>query len=350
MTTANPHETQGDRVPTVAVLVPCYNEEVTIAAVVRDFRRVLPDATVYVYDNNSADATVAEARAAGAVVRTETMQGKGNVVRRMLADVDADVFIMVDGDGTYDPAIAPTLVELVAQGGNDLVNASRVPVHQNAYRRGHELGNRFLTGSVRRLFSREVSDMLSGYKAVSRRFAKSFPVFSSGFEIETEITIHALDLRIPMYEVPGDYYERPDGSESKLNTYSDGLRISRLIVNLVRQSRPLFFYSTIGALLTLACLVLGVPLVVTFVHTHTVPRFPTAFLIVGLMVLAALCYTMGLIVDAVTRGRRETIMLQYLAVPGPLHGFAIPVEPGSAGVGIAVRDERAVPITRVGTN
>jgi glycosyltransferase involved in cell wall biosynthesis len=309
---------QRSRYDGVAVLVPCFNEELTVADVVRDFRAALPGAVVYVYDNNSTDGTAARARDAGAVVRSAALKGKGNVVRRMFADAEADIVIMVDGDATYDASVAPLMVDLIGIGGNDLVNASRVPVHGAAYPRGHELGNRLLSGIVKSLFSRQVEDMLSGYKAMSRRFVKSFPVFSSGFEIETEITVHALELRIDVAEVSTEYCERPAGSESKLSTYRDGFRISRLIASLVRQSRPLLFYSAIGTVLCVACLALGLPLVTTFLHTHKVPRLPTAVLVVGLMVLAALSFTMALVVDAVTRSRREGKMLRYLAIAGPL--------------------------------
>ena len=301
-----------------AVLIPCLNEEPTIGDVVRDFRAALPGATVYVYDNNSTDGTVAVAVDAGAVVRHVALAGKGHVVRRMFADVEADVYLLVDGDGTYDAGVAGELVDLVMIGGEDFVTASRVPVDAGAYRRGHVTGNRVLNTLVRLLFRRHVPDMLSGYKAMSRRFVKSLPAMSQRFEIETEIAVHALDLGAPIAEVPAAYRERPSGSSSKLSTYRDGTVILRAIVRLLRQSRPLLFFFAVAVLLAGAAIALGVPIVVTFVHIHKVPRYPTAILATGLVLLAALSLTAGLVLDTVARARREARILRYLEIPGPL--------------------------------
>jgi glycosyltransferase involved in cell wall biosynthesis len=301
----------------VVVIVPCYNEEKTVGDVVSAFRLSLPDATVYVYDNNSSDQSVHAAKAAGAVVRCVSRQGKGNVVRRAFADNDADVYVLVDGDGTYDATTAPRMVALVNEGGFDLVNASRAAA--NGYTRpGHELGNRMLTRMVAWLFRHPNEDMLSGYKAFSRRFVKSFPVFSSGFEIETELTVHALDLTMPVESLASPYGERPEGSESKLHTMGDGMRILRTIAGLVRQERPLAFFGTIAALMAIAALILGIPVVDTFFHTHKVPKFPSAILATGLMLIAFVSLVTGLILDTVTRGRKEAKMLRYLAIPGPV--------------------------------
>jgi hypothetical protein len=317
----------GDRL-TTAVLVPCFNEAVTVEAVVRGFRQALPTATVYVYDNNSEDGTGLIASAAGAVVRHEGLQGKGYVVRRMFADIEADVYVFVDGDDTYDPTVAAKMVRLVTEEGYDLVNAARISEDDRSFRRGHAFGNKMLAGIVTRIFSRPAGDMLSGYKVMSRRFVKSFPVFSTGFEIETELTVHALDLELPMAETSAPYRERPVGSESKLSTLGDGVRIGKTILRLLRLERPLAFFSTVAGVLAALAVGLAVPLVLTFVHTHKVPRFPTAFLATGLMIVAFLSLTSGFILDTVTRGRREAKLLRYLAIPGPL---ALEAGPGSVG-------------------
>ena len=301
----------------VAVLIPCYNEAVAIAQVVRDFRAALPDAAVYVYDNNSSDETRTIARAAGAVVRLETLQGKGHVVRRMFADIEADVYVLVDGDGTYDSAAAPALIRRLREGGLDMVNAARVTDRTAAYRRGHVLGNRVLTGLVTTIFGKRLSDMLSGYRVFSRRFVKSFPALSSGFETETELTVHALELRMPIAELPTRYIERQEGSVSKLRTYRDGIRILRTIVVLMKQERPLAFFSCIALLALLAGFALGVPVVVEFFRTRHVPRLPSAVLALGLVLVACLSFVCGLILDSVTRGRLEFKRLIYLAHPAP---------------------------------
>jgi len=299
----------------IAVLVPCYNEEIAIAKVVRDFRAIVPDAVVYVYDNNSSDNTMAVARQAGAVVRQETHQGKGNVVRRMFADVDADIYVLVDGDATYDAASAPAMIARLIDERLDMLVAKRVDQEEAAYRLGHRAGNRLLSAFVAHVFGRTVSDMLSGYRVFSRRFVKSFPVLSGGFEIETELTVHALELGLPAGEMPTPYYARPEGSISKLNTWGDGLRILRTIAKLYRSERPLPFFSGLGAALAIVSVGLAVPIVLTFLQEGLVPRLPTAILSTGLMLAALLAIACGLILDTVTRARREIKLLAYLAQP-----------------------------------
>jgi glycosyltransferase involved in cell wall biosynthesis len=303
--------------PRIAVLLPCYNEEAAIGRVVAGFSEALPGARIYVYDNNSRDRTVDQAQQAGAVVRTERMQGKGHVVRRMFADVDADVYVMADGDLTYDPKAAPAMVEQLVRERLDMVVGTRLHDAKDAYRGGHVLGNRLFTGLLARLFGRSFSDIFSGYRVFSRRFVKSFPVLSEGFEIETEMSVHALELRMPIGEVETVYGARPEGSESKLSTFRDGWRILKTIVTLYRVERPVLFYGMIGALLVVAALLLSVPLVTTYLDTGLVPRFPTAILVTGMIIVAVLCFFAGLILDTVTRGRREMRRLAYLAQPGP---------------------------------
>jgi glycosyltransferase involved in cell wall biosynthesis len=302
--------------PRIAVLVPCYNEEVAIPKVIADFRACLPGATIYVYDNNSRDRTMEVAREAGAVVRRETLQGKGNVVRRMFADIDADIYVLVDGDDTYDAASAPTLVAKLVDEQLDMVIGVRRDTAQEAYRRGHRLGNAVLTGIVRRIFGDRMSDMLSGYRVFSRRFVKSFPALSAGFETETEFTIHALDLAMPLGEVETPYKERPAGSTSKLRTYADGIRILRAILVLVKEERPLPFFSIVAAMLMLLSLILIAPVLMTYLETGLVPRLPTAVLATGMALLSCLSVVCGLILDSVARGRKEAKRLAYLAVPG----------------------------------
>jgi glycosyltransferase involved in cell wall biosynthesis len=299
------------------VLLPCYNEEAAIGATVEGFRKALPGATVYVYDNNSHDRTREIAAEAGAVVRTEKQQGKGHVVRRMFADVDADVYVMADGDLTYDPTAAPQMVDLLLAEQLDMVVGTRRHEEKDAYRGGHVLGNRLFTGLLAGLFGRSFSDIFSGYRVFSRRFVKSFPVLSSGFEIETEISVHALELRMPVGEVETIYAARPEGSQSKLSTFSDGARILRTIITLYRVERPALFYGVIGALLLLIAILLAIPLVVTYAHTHLVPRLPTAILVTGMTIVAVLCFFAGLILDTVTRGRREVRRLAYLSLAAP---------------------------------
>ena len=301
----------------VAVLLPCYNEEAAIGLTVQGFRRALPDATVYVYDNNSRDRTREVAAAAGAVVRSEPQQGKGRVVRRMFADIEADVYIMADGDLTYDPESAPEMVRMVLAEQLDMVVGTRRHEAVDAYRGGHVLGNKLFTQLLSGLFGRSFSDIFSGYRAFSRRFVKSFPVLSQGFEIETEMSVHALELRMPVDEIETRYAARPEGSHSKLSTYSDGWRILKTIITLYRIERPVLFFGGIGALLLVAAILLAIPLVVTYLQTGLVPRFPTAILVTGMTVTAVLCFFAGLILDTVTRGRREMRRLAYLAFPAP---------------------------------
>jgi len=302
--------------PRIAVLIPCYNEEVAIPKVIADFRAFLPDAAVYVYDNNSRDRTVAVAREAGAAVRRETLQGKGNVVRRMFADIEADIYVLVDGDDTYDAASAPGLVRKLVDEQLDMVIGVRVETADAAYRQGHRLGNAVLTGIVRWIFGDRMSDMLSGYRVFSRRFVKSFPALSSGFETETEFTIHALDLAMPLGEVKTPYKERPAGSTSKLRTYVDGIRILRAILVLVKEERPLPFFSLVALGLLVLSLLLIAPVLMTYLATGLVPRLPTAVLATGLALLSCLSVVCGLILDSVARGRKEAKRLAYLAVPG----------------------------------
>jgi glycosyltransferase involved in cell wall biosynthesis len=301
----------------LAVLVPCYNEEAAIAKVVRDFRAALPDAAIYVYDNNSKDQTVTRARAAGAVVRTETRQGKGNVVRRMFADIEADIYVLVDGDDTYDAGASPRMIAQMISDGADLLTARRIHTDAAAYRMGHVLGNRMLTGLTALLFNVHLSDMLSGYRVFSRRFVKSFPFTAEGFAIETELTVHAVRLMMPMTELDTRYKERPVGSVSKLNTFRDGFRILSTIGYLVREERPLVFFSTIALLFAVTATLIGAPVVSEYLNSGLVPRLPTAVLATGLMVIACLSLTCGLILDTVTRGRWEAKRMAYLAIPGP---------------------------------
>ena len=302
----------------VAVILPCYNEEAAIGQTVAAFRAALPGAAIYVYDNNSRDRTVEVAREAGAIVRSERMQGKGNVVRRMFADVDADIYVMADGDATYDAAAAPAMIDKVLTDGLDMVVGTRIHEVADAYRRGHVLGNRAMTGLLARLFGRSFTDIFSGYRVFSRRFVKSFPVLSAGFEIETEISVHALELKMPVGEVETRYLARPEGSASKLSTYRDGFRIARTILTLYRIEKPMLFFGWVAGLLGLLALILAVPLALTYAQTGLVPRFPTAILATGLVILSALSLFAGLILDTVVRGRREMRRLAYLAVPGPL--------------------------------
>jgi len=301
----------------IAVLVPCYNEEAAIATVVKDFRAALPSATIYVYDNNARDQTVTRARDAGAVVRTEQRQGKGNVVRRMFADIEADIYVLVDGDDTYDAGASPRMITRMIADGADLLTARRVHTQAAAYRPGHVLGNRLLTGLTALLFNVHLSDMLSGYRVFSRRFVKSFPFTAEGFAIETELTIHAVRLMMPMTEMDSRYKERPVGSVSKLNTWRDGFRILGTIGYLVREERPLLFFASVASLFAAVAVLIGAPVVSEYFHTGLVPRLPTAVLATGLMVIAFLSLTCGLILDTVTRGRWEAKRMSYLAIPGP---------------------------------
>ena len=304
--------------PRVAVLIPCFNEAVAIPRVVAAFRAALPGAVAYAYDNNSTDGTAEAARAAGALTGHEALQGKGYVVRRMFADIDADIYVLVDGDDTYDAAAAPAMVALLRANTLDMVTGTRVTEATGAYRRGHRTGNTLISGLVARLFGARVTDMLSGYRVFSRRFVKTFPALSGGFETETELTVHALQLAMPVGELPAAYRERPAGSASKLRTVRDGLRILRLILMLVKDERPLPFFSVAGLLLLLGGLAFGLPVVAEFLRTGLVPRLPTAILAAALVALSFLSLACGLILDSVGRGRREMKRLAYLAVPGPV--------------------------------
>ena len=301
----------------VAVLVPCYNEGRAIGTVVADFRAALPTATVYVYDNNSSDDTVAAAKAAGAVVRGERHQGKGHVVRRMFNDIEADVYVLVDGDATYDAASAPAMIGKLIEERLDMVVGARVEREEAAYRRGHRTGNLLLTGFVAHIFGRAFTDILSGYRVFSRRFVKSFPILSGGFEIETELTVHALELELPVGDMPTPYFSRPPGSTSKLSTWHDGFRILRTVLKLYRAERPLAFFGSFGLALGIIAIGLAIPIFITYVQEGVVPRLPTAVLSTGLMVLAFLSIACGLILDTVTRGRREAKLIAYLALRAP---------------------------------
>lgn len=315
--------------PRIAVLIPCYNEEIAISKVIRDFKAALPDARIYVYDNNSKDETKKNAQKAGAIVRKEHQQGKGNVVRRMFRDIEADFYIMVDGDDTYNAQMAPEMIKIAQEGPYDLVNCVRRENTKDAYRSGHRCGNTLLTGVVRKIFGDRVQDMLSGYKLFSRRFVKSFPVTGGGFDIETEITIHALELAMPVAHVEGAYGARPEGSISKLHTYKDGLMILWMIIILFKHERPLQFFSWIAVALVLISLLLGIPVVITFLQTGLVARLPTAVLAMGIMLVAFLSIMTGLILDTVTRGRKEAKMLAYLQYSA----YPSPLEPNSHNAG-----------------
>jgi len=308
---------QAEPLRRIAVVIPCYNEAIAIGAVIADFRAALPQAAIHVFDNNSRDATAAVASAAGAVLHRVPLQGKGHVVRRMFADVEADAYVMVDGDDTYDAASAPAMLQRLFAEQLDMVVGARAPIHAEVHRPGHVLGNRLLTGFLGWLFGRSCVDIMSGFRVFSRRFAKSFPVSSGGFEIETELTVHALELKLPIAEVATPFKERPEGSVSKLSTFRDGFRILGAMLSLFSAERPLYFYSANALFLALVSVVLAVPIFYTYFETGLVPRFPTAILATGLMLLAALSFFAGLILDTVTRGRRETRLLAYLAQKAP---------------------------------
>ncbi len=303
--------------PTVAVLLPCYNEEAAIGQVVRDFHEALPAARIFVYDNASSDKTSEVAREAGATVISEALRGKGNVVRRMFSDVEADIYVLADGDDTYDATAAPKLIERLCREQLDMVNAARRNTSEQAYRPGHRFGNLLFTKLVSSIFGERFGDILSGYRVFSRRFVKSFPALAKGFEIETELTVHALELRMPVAEVPTAYKERPEGSESKLNTFRDGFRILKTIVRLAKDERPLAFFSVAAALLSVSAIGLAIPLFFTYFETGLVPRLPTAVLVCALMLLASLSTACGLILDSVSLGRREMKRLHYLRLPAP---------------------------------
>lgn len=301
----------------VAVLLPCYNEEAAIAQTIAGFRQHLPQAAIYVFDNNSRDRTVEVARDAGAIVRSVRQQGKGNVVRRMFADVDADVYVMADGDMTYDASAAPAMVAKLWDEQLDMVVGTRQHDDADAYRGGHVLGNKLFTALLASLFGRSFTDIFSGYRAFSRRYAKSFPALSEGFETETEMSVHALELKMPVGEVETKYGVRPEGSESKLSTYRDGWRILKTIARLFRIERPQAFYGMVAGAIQLAAVLLAIPLFLTYAETGQVPRFPTAILVTGMTVIAVLTFFCGVIISAITVGRREMRRLTYLALPAP---------------------------------
>ena len=299
----------------LAVIIPCYNEEKAIAQVITDFRAVLPSAVIYVYDNNSADRTREVAAQCGAIVRTESLQGKGNVMRRMFADVEADIYVLVDGDGTYHAPSAPAMVQALLDGPLDVVNGRRVDTTIAAYRPGHRFGNAFFTKLIAIIFGKRFNDMLSGYRVFSRRFVKTFPALSSGFEIEPELIVHALELKMPMAELDTPYGDRAEGTVSKLRTFRDGWRVLMTILLLLKEERPLPLFGAICGVLVLLSLGLAVPLFITFAETGLVPRFPTAILATGVMLLAFLSLFTGLILDSVTLGRLEAKRMRYLAIP-----------------------------------
>lgn len=318
MTHPEPHDRERpSRDVRIAVLVPCYNEAESVDAVVADFRRVLPGATVYVYDNGSSDDTASIARSAGAVVRREPRRGKGQVVRRMFADVEADIYVLVDGDDTYDADSAPGMIELLRRESLDVVNGRRVAVEQEAYRFGHRAGNRWISSMVGASFGRSFEDLLSGYRVFSRRFVKSFPAMTKGFEIETETAVHALELSLPVAEVDTPYQARREGGESKLSTVRDGLRIAAAITWLLKEVRPLLTFGLFAVACALAGLGFGIPVIIEYLETGLVLRFPTAILATGLMILAMVSLVAGLIMDSVSRGRREAKRMRYLALPPP---------------------------------
>ena len=305
----------------IAVLIPCYNEEVAIGKVVSGFAHALPSAKIYVYDNNSKDGTVDVARAAGAIVVTERLQGKGHVVRRMFSDVEADIYVLVDGDDTYEAASASHMIDLLLAEGADMVTGTRVTEIVAAYRPGHRMGNVTLTGIVRFVFGSRITDMLSGYRVFSRRFVKTFPALSSGFETETELTIHALELRMPLAEMETPYRDRAEGSTSKLSTYKDGMRILLTILTLIKEERPLQFFTIIAVLVFLAAMILGIPLITEFERTHLVPRLPTAILSAALVMLSFLSQVCGLVLDSLSRARKEAKRLAYLSIRALSHPF-----------------------------
>jgi glycosyltransferase involved in cell wall biosynthesis len=303
--------------PRIAVLIPCFNEAVAVPTVIRDFATALPEAHIYVYDNNSTDNTVEVAKATGAIVRKQDLQGKGHVVRRMFADVDADVYVMVDGDATYEASAARAMIEKLLSEKLDMVVGTRVSTELEAYRHGHRFGNWLLTDLTGRIFGRTFGDMLSGYRVLSRRFVKSYPAHAGGFEVETELTVHALELHMPVAEHKTRYISRMDGSQSKLNTWRDGWRILMTILKLTKNGKPLFFFWTAASACSLLAVLLAIPLFTTYLHTGLVPRFPTAILCSALMVLAGIFVVCGLVLDTVTLGRREHKHLTYLSYSSP---------------------------------
>lgn len=323
----------------IAILIPCFNEAITVARVVREMAEVLPDATVYVYDNNSTDDTAIQAQEAGAVLGRERLRGKGNVVRRMFADIEADVYLLTDGDATYDPTVMPDMIRRLIDGNLDMVVGRRIHEDRAAYRPGHVLGNRLLTAFLARLFGNGFRDIFSGCRVFSRRFVKSFPSLSHGFEIETELSIHALNLNLPVDEVDIRYGARPSGSTSKLNTYRDGVRIARVMISMFKTDRPLAFFGGCGVVLALLAVGLSLPIFRTYLNTGLVPRYPTTVLSAAMMILAFLSITCGLVLDTVTHGRREMKRLAYLSVP------PLPTDLRMRVLAAARRHEEAAPLS-----
>jgi glycosyltransferase involved in cell wall biosynthesis len=301
----------------VAVLIPCYNEEKSVAKVVKDFHKVLPQASIHVFDNNSSDTTAQKAQEAGAIVHFVGLPGKGNVVRRMFADVDADVYVMVDGDATYDAASSPKLIQTLIEKNLDMVVGCRVEdsSDNNNYRPGHRIGNKLLTGLVQGIFKGDFTDMLSGYRAYSRRFVKSFPAISNNFETETEMTVFTLEMRLPHGEVMTPYYERIEGSESKLSTYKDGLRVVKMILKLYSSERPLQFWGSIGLVLVAIAILLSIPVGLQYLHTHQVQRFPTLIIASAITLAGFMSFVIGVVLRTVTRGRNDAKHLTYLSIP-----------------------------------
>ncbi|CAD0184401.1 hypothetical protein RUESEDTHA_01280 [Ruegeria sp. THAF57] len=314
---SNPDHVASDDAVRIAIILPCYNEEAAIELTVSEFKEALPDADVYVFDNNSSDATIEVAQRAGATVRSETNQGKGNVVRRMFADVQADVYVMADGDATYDASNVTDLIALLRNNNLDMVNGARKHSDDAAYRPGHKFGNRMLTSLVKLFFGRNLEDMLSGYRVFSRRFVKSFPSMSSGFEIETELTVHALQMRLPIDEVQVKYRARPENSVSKLSTYGDGLRILRMIGFLVKEEKPLLFFFSLAGLIFIPSGLVFLSVLLEFLETSQVARFPSLFAALTGFLMSIVCIACALILDTVSRGRREARRLSYLQYEAP---------------------------------
>jgi glycosyltransferase involved in cell wall biosynthesis len=296
----------------IAVLLPCYNEGSAIYNVVKAFKDTLPTAQIYVYDNNSTDDTRHQAALAGAIVRQELRQGKGHVVRRMFSDIEADIYIMADGDGTYDTASAPLLIQLLLENELDMVVGTRREQTDSAHRTGHKLGNILFNWALKILFLSPFKDIFSGYRVFSRRFVKSFPALSAGFDIETEMSIHTLFNQIPFMEFETPFFDRAEGTESKLSTFKDGIKIMWRMVHLFKEYKPMPFFGGIGSVLGLTALVLGFPILREFLATGLVPRIPTALLCTGLSVTAMLSFVCGFILDSLCRMRKENMRLFYL--------------------------------------
>jgi len=298
----------------IAVLLPCHNEAAAIKNVIKAFQQSLPSAKIYVYDNCSTDDTAKIAKASGAIVCHEPQKGKGNVIRRMFADIDADIYVLADGDLTYDANAAPKLIEKLISENLDMVVGTRIDNQQSdIYRAGHRFGNSLFNRFVRFLFGNKFTDILSGYRVFSKRFIKSFPAVSRGFDTEVELTIHSLELRLPVAEIATEYAARPEGSESKLRSYRDGIRILLRILVMLKESRPLFFFGSIAGIFALLAIGLAFPLLITYVKTGLVPRMPTAILSTGMMLIAVISFTCGIVLDSVCRGRREKKYLRYLS-------------------------------------